>query len=279
MEFFNFGPRFRDFVQTLLRNTQTCVSNNGFISNWFYQSKGTKQGCCISAALATCCIESFSHQICKNKKIKGIKIAEIEYKLIQFADDMNLPLKFEQETLTELVKELDLFERVMGLKVNYNKTSIYRIDALKNSNAQLYSRKPFTWKNNDIDILGINISHDNVQAERNNFYKILEKAEQVCKLWKHRKLSLIGKITVINSLIGSLFGNKLNVLNLLTESRIKGFEEGIKKFLWNGKKAKIKLETLYKDRHYRGLRLVSLRDKDIALKSQWVYFYSDFLKI
>lgn len=279
LKFFNFGTEFRRYVQILLKGTQSCTMNNGYISDWFYQNKGTKQGCCISAFLAVCCLEVFAHQIRNNDKIKGITINDVEYKLIQFADDLNLPLLFDHETLYEVENTLDSFEMTMGLKVNYNKTSIYRIGSLKDSNARIYTGKPFHWTNNAIKILGINIDHDFIAAQRVNLYSILDKANNVCKLWAHRQLSLIGKVTVINSLIGSLFVYKLSALDLLTQKRIKSIEAGIKKFLWNGKRPKMKLETLCKDRESGGLRLVDINKKDIALKAQWVFTYKEYPKI
>lgn len=279
LAFFNFGPFFRQCVMTLFESSMSCVINNGYTSDYFYLEKSTKQGCCISPYLAICVLELFAIQVRANSNIKGVVVGETEYKLIQFADDLNLPLLFEQATLEELSRELDVFEGTTGLKVNYDKTSIYRFGSLKNSNARLYSTKPFHWTNDPVNILGIEISNNELQSQRNNLYAIFDKAEQVCKLWSKRRLSLIGKIVIINSLISSLFVYKLSVLFLLTDSQIKAFEEGLRKFLWDGKRAKIKLSTLYNLKEFGGLGLIDIRCEDIALKAQWVSTYKNFPKV
>lgn len=65
----------------------------------------------------------------------------------------------------------------------------------------------------------------------------------------------MGKITVINTLIGSLFVYKLSVLDLLSVEQVHEIEKGIKKFLWDGKKSKIRLRILQNDKFFGGLRL------------------------
>lgn len=279
LEYFNFGPKFRSYVQTLLCGTHSCVINNGFISDWFYPERGAKQGCCISPFLSICVLEVFSNAIRQNKNIKGIKIGELEYKLIQFADDMNLPLQFDRETLEQLCTELEHFERATGSKVNYNKTSIYRMGSLQNSNAKLYTSKPFKWTNDLISVLGVVIGNDIMEVRRHNLYPILDKAEKICKLWKNRSLSLMGKVTVVNTMISSLFVYKLSVLDILSEGRYKQIEDGIKKFIWGGKRAKIQMSTLYNVKELGGLKLVDIRTKDMALKAQWVSAYKYSLPI
>ena len=57
------------------------------------------------------------------------------------------------------------------------------------------------------------------------------------KDWKKRKLTLFGKVTVINSLVISKLAYIANVQPIST-IRIKEIEKLIFTFLWNGKKVK-----------------------------------------
>ena len=52
-----------------------------------------------------------------NKDIKGIKIADTEYTLSQFADDTTLMLDGSEKSLNESLKELNKFAAAYGLKV------------------------------------------------------------------------------------------------------------------------------------------------------------------
>lgn len=109
-------------------------------------------------------------------------MGDTEQKLAQFADDLNFFLKFEYHTLMELENTLMKFEGATGLKVNYDKTCLYRIGSLANSNARLFTRKPFIWSNGPIKILGIHIHHDAQIMYDMNICSILEKIEAICQL-------------------------------------------------------------------------------------------------
>ena len=96
----------------------------------------------------------------KNDDIKGITVNNTQKKIGQFADDLNLFSVYEGKSLNGIIEALTTFEYNTGLQVNYDKTNIYRIGSLKNSDAKLYTAKEFNWTNADIDILGIKISTD-----------------------------------------------------------------------------------------------------------------------
>ena len=94
--------------------------------------------------------------------------------------------------------------------------------------------------------------------------------ECILQIWQKRGLSLLGKILIVNSLVGSLFTYRLSVLPKIPSSYIDRFNKLVKDFIWNGRKAKIALRTLQGEKENGGLGLVNLRTKDIALKLQWI---------
>ena len=47
---------------------------------------------------------------------------------------------FDKSSLDGIVEIFDIIERNMGLKVNYDKTNIYRIGSIRNSLAKLYTQ-------------------------------------------------------------------------------------------------------------------------------------------
>lgn len=80
----------------------------------------------------------------------------------------------------------------------------------------------------------------------------------------------MGRVLLVNALVGSLFVYKLTVLPFLKTEQIAKFYQIIRKFVWNYKKPKIALDILQVDKSVGGLRLVDLRKKDLSLKLVWV---------
>ena len=115
-------------------------------------------------------------------------INNYEYKIIQFADDTSLFSLFDQETIDKAIHTLSKFERNSGLKLIYEKSSVYRIGSFHNSNAQIYIAKELVWTNDPIKMLGIEICGDREV--------MLEKTTNKC--WKKSKPSLIPGATEIS---------------------------------------------------------------------------------
>ena len=65
------------------------------------------------------------------KDIKGIKIADTEYTMSQFADDTTVMLDGSEKSLNESLKELNKFAAASGLKVNASKTRAVWIGSMK----------------------------------------------------------------------------------------------------------------------------------------------------
>ena len=98
----------------------------------------------------------------------------------------------------------------------------------------------------------------------------MDKIKSVLKTWKGRQLSLIGKVTVINTLIASLFVHKMLVLPRIPDNLVKIIESWLSEFIWNGAKPKIPLRVLKLHKSAGGLNLTDLSVRDIALKCTWI---------
>ena len=92
---------------------------------------GCKQGDHISPYIFILCAEVLSIILRKNKKIKGIKIGNLEFLLAQYADDTTVMLDGSESSLNETLKELELFKNISELKVNFLKTQVIWIGSKK----------------------------------------------------------------------------------------------------------------------------------------------------
>ena len=131
--------------------------------------------------------------------IRGINVNSTMYLLSQFADDTDLYLPYDQEVLNNVFEVLADVETNTGLRVSYEKTTLYRIGSLKDSSAKLYTPRGVKWSNEFVNTLGIDISTDEKIVKR-NLNDTIAKMKAVSSMWYYRSMTILGKITIINSL-------------------------------------------------------------------------------
>ena len=103
-----------------------------------------------------------------------------------------------------------------------------------------------------------------------NYDSLIVKARRVLSPWYYRGSDSIGKIEVVNSLVGPSFAYRMAMLLSIPVKYIEEFNKLIQEFLWNGKRAKIPLKILQGNKEQGGLGLIDLRARDVAMKLQWV---------
>ncbi len=270
MQLFNFGEKYINWVKLLYNDCLSCTSNNGHSSEWFTPSRGLRQGCPMSPYLYLLCGEIFANLVRNSNKIKGIPLCDSEIRISQYADDTNLFSLYDKSSLDGIVEIFDIIEKSMGLKVNYDKTNIYRIGSIKNSLAQLYTQRNFRWESAPINVLGVDIAHSDDIVIKRNYDQVLDNIKEVFSLWENRNLSLLGKVLVVNSLMASHFVYKLSALRSPTTDQMDEFNKLIVNYVWNSKQPKIKFDILKGKKNQGGLKLVDIQKKDMSLKIQWV---------
>ena len=121
LTFLNFGDSIKRWIN-VFNDIQSCVIQNGFLSDPFNVRRRCRQGDPLSPYIFLLCAEILSRQFKANKDIKGIEIAGTEYLLSQFADDTTILLDGSEKSLNEALKILNKFAIASGLKLNSNKT-------------------------------------------------------------------------------------------------------------------------------------------------------------
>ena len=182
LRFFQFGENFIQWVMLLFTDFQLSAQNAGFLTPWWVKTRGCHQGCCYSPFQFLLCGEIFTLYINKQLEDGGIRMGEFLNLLSQFADDTDLYLKYDIEVINRASDALTYMESQMGLKVNYDNSSMYRIGSLKNTNAKLYTQKKFSWTNEPIVILGVTIAHEREMRLKLNYEPLLTKTLSTLKL-------------------------------------------------------------------------------------------------
>ena len=194
---YGFGASLIKWVKTLYSHTESCILNNGWASNFFEIQRGVRQGCPLSPYLFILSAEVLATAIRKNTNIKGISVNDVEITLSQYADDTILILDGSDESLRSSLATLDDFSKVSGLRLYDKKTEALWIGTSIGNDKILLPGKELKWPKDKVKSLGIWISTNPELSASLNYYEKLEKVKEILKCWKYRRLTLLGKITVI----------------------------------------------------------------------------------
>ena len=207
-----------------------------------------RQGCPISPCLFILCVEVQAEKIRNIKDIKGIFVQQNKIKICQYADDTTLILDgSKKKSLTLSLQVLERFRTVSGPKLNNKKKLKY--SGLEQTLEEMkYSalKKKMKWVKDKVKALGVWFTTDPKVTMETNYSDRLAKVNECLGSWEYRRLSLLGKITVLKSLIASKL---IYILSLLpTNYRVlKELSKCFFHFLWIGKGDKIKRNVMIGD--------------------------------
>ena len=162
LEHFNFRDGLINWVKLFYNDAQSCVSNNGHISDFFKIRRGVRQGCPLSPYLFIICTELLSNAVRKNKDINGIRVAGREYKTSLFADDAAFIMNGTSKSFETLINIMDNFSYVSGLRLNTSKCQVLRIGTLRKTDVHHLSKRKFSWSSDEASCLGMTF-HTNKQ--------------------------------------------------------------------------------------------------------------------
>ena len=80
----------------------------------------------------------------------------------------------------------------------------------------MYTTKKCHWTNHDIRVLGIDIPSNIKNLNKANYQEIIKKVTVTIQDWSHRELSILGKVMVLNGLVGSWFVYCMAVVQEIT---------------------------------------------------------------
>ena len=258
-----------NWIRLFYHNTESCVINNGWTCAFFKLQIGFRQGCPLSPYLSIVCVEKLAEAIRKNKNIKGITINEQEIKISQYADDTTLILNGWIVSYTTPLQILDLFSEISGLQLNSKKTEALWIGANIGKEAIPNPVKDFKWVKEKVKALGVWLSTNPKTTIEANYSEKLIKIRNTLSCWELRRLSLLGKITVLKSLIASQLVY-ISFLLPANHNPIREINNIFFNFLWGGKGDQIKRDIMMSDYANGGLKMIDIKLFNKALKAGWI---------
>ena len=227
--------------------------------------RGVRQGCPLSVYLFLLVVELLAIQIRQNNEIKGIQLSASEIVISQLADDTSIFLK-DPRYIASLLRILTKFAICSGLKTNVEKTKVHN---LGQTNIEANELEGMTLEQGPIKLLGITLTNSEKESIEENFLPKLKVMKNLLNQWSQRSLSLKGKITVINSLIISLFIYPITIIET-PPTVLDEIDEAITHFLWGGKQPKIAKGVIEKQIEDGGLKMPNIYIKAKAWKSMWL---------
>ena len=252
---FGFKSGFIRWVETMYNDIKGCILNNGWVSGPFKIYRGIRQGCPISALLFVITVELMAIRLRKNKELKGITIKldgqSCNLKICQLADDTTLFLQSRKD-ISLALSIIETFGSLSGLKLNRNKTEGIWLGRLKSSKDKYEN---INWTNKPVKSLGIYFGYDNKECQTLNIKKILDKITKLVDRWSKRNLTLLGKILIVKALLlPNLTYFATN--GIITKDKLQIINNIIYRFVWNGRKDKIKRSILTKNYAEGGLKMI-----------------------
>ena len=265
----NFGDNFISWIKTIYTDITACAGNNGNYSKYFKLSRSIRQGCPISALLFLLVVERLANKIRSDPNIKGIEISNEIFKLAMMADDITLINK-DQQSIINAIDIFKDFEKCSGLKLNLNKTEIIPIGNQINKNIILpIQLRKITVKHGPFKALGVWFSLDAQETQSLNVTERLKAIVTLINIWKGRKLSLKGKITILRTLILPQIQFLFSMI-FIPELTLKQLDKIFFEYLWDNKPAKIKRSTIISPVEQGGLAMIDVYAIHSVSKCSWI---------
>lgn len=270
LERFGIHKIFIKGIRSLYNKPSARIKINGYLSDTIILERGSRQGCPISPLLFALYIEPLAQWIRQTENIKGICINGADHKLALYADDILIYLSKPTNSFLELMNLLDTFGRYAGYKLNIQKTQTLTL----NYTPPKHIREKFhlDWDQTSLKYLGIYLTKEISTLVEVNFDPLLIKIKDDIHRWN--AISFLSLSHRIDSIKMNILPRYLYLFQALpVEIPLKCWSEldkTISRFIWQGKKPRIKFKTLQLPAEEGGMALPNFRDYFYAAQTKYL---------
>uniref|UniRef100_A0A670YX33 Reverse transcriptase domain-containing protein n=1 Tax=Pseudonaja textilis TaxID=8673 RepID=A0A670YX33_PSETE len=270
LEQMGFARKFIQAIEAIYDKQTARVMIEGDFTDSINIRKGTRQGCPLSPLLFVLTLEVLNRNIREDPNIKGMKIKKEEFKLQAFADDLVFILEDPLGTALKLLEKIEIYGEMVGLKINKDKTKILTKNMLLKQRDELADllKIQVTKK---VKYLGIYLTSRCTTLKENNYIKLKQQIASDLKKWENLQLSLIGRISTIKmNILPRILYLFQTIPIRLGKDYFEELNRIVLKFIWQGKKARIKLKLLQDARTRGGFGLPNWELYYQAANLMWV---------
>uniref|UniRef100_A0A670K4W9 Reverse transcriptase domain-containing protein n=1 Tax=Podarcis muralis TaxID=64176 RepID=A0A670K4W9_PODMU len=253
------GRAFQNGIEAIYSEQKAKLIVNNVVTEEFKIEKGTRQGCPLSPLLFISVLEVLLNLIRKDQRVEGIQVGGKQYKLKAFADDLVLTLQEPEPSTKRALELISEFGRVAGFKLNKQKTKVL-VKNLTPSEIDGFQKETELNVVKKVKYLGVNLTGKNLNLFKDNYEKCWSEIKKDLEIWSRLKLSLLGRIAAVkmNVLPRMLF--LFQALQIVDRVECFGkWQRDIMKFVWQGKKPRIKFKILTDAKERGGFALPDLR--------------------
>lgn len=198
LERFGIGPRFIKWVWLLYQDPVARVVANGWSSEQFPLTRGTRQGCPLTPLLYALAAEPLSMSLRSNPDIVGLCVGSIMGTVCIYADDTLLYVDGSTDAPQKALAEIELFGSFSGLKINWDKSQILPLDSFPEMQEQ--ARLPLQ-RVNCIKYLGIHITRPSLDYIRLNVQPLFDILKHKTQIWAILPLGVMGRINLVKMVL------------------------------------------------------------------------------
>ena len=156
-----------------------------------------------------------------------------------------------------------------------SKSSAFYVGSSKGNVSQPFFDKGLSWPQTLVKYLGVNIpitNFDNNLLFSENFPGITREVQTLSNIWSSRGLTLLGKITILKSLVIPKIVYKATYLPVtLLEIFIKELNQIMYKFIWGSKWEKIGRSQLCCDVKEGGGKMIDIKQYVLSLRHNFIF--------
>lgn len=276
---------FIDTVKTLYKFARTQVMVNREMSDNFQVTRGVRQGDPLSGLLFNLAIEPLANTLRLSPHLHGFQLPGSTEKLIAtlFADDTTIYMS-ETDDFRHLQVELDRWCLASGARFNVTKTEVIPLGTIeyrqklrdtrrnKEGGTRLQSDIHITAEGEASRSLGGWIGNNIEQTQV--WTKTLDKVQASLDRWAKGRPTLHLKAKIVQITVGAMT-QYLTTVQGMPRSVEDKLDRMTKDFLWDGAKAPLKMDLLYRPLDEGGLGLLDLRSRNEAIDLRWCRTYLD----
>jgi hypothetical protein len=265
LQSFGLGSNFIKWVKILYTDIKSSYLVNNQLSREIVLERGVRQGCSLSPLLFVIVMESLGIALRQNNNFQGICIRGIErpLKLSQYADDTTV-FTSSNNDFAILNHVLEKFQNASGLKINKGKSKGLFLGPWKERNDQPLE---INWSNDTIKILGIYFGRKPNTIQ--NWNERVSKLKRILANWKRRRLSIFGRVFVVNNLALSGLWYTASVVHMPKHVE-KEVNELILSFIWEEKNHLVSHRVLNNAKLEGGLDLIDIKVKCVSLRLKFL---------